>query len=1263
MNLIGKSILLIAILNILFGQLTFQDGFSSNQGWTSNQPDDIYISENEGGSVSFHADRGVNQDFYIPIDSFSGNFQLSVRHKVTNRTNNCWISIGLISDVDGFINNNPYPESGIMLEVGWYGGGTPFSVYFVRPTVRYLDGSIFSPSLGDVNPGGSGPDPDGYLPYEEDQWFTSKMMIVGNTILLQLFDDSGEYIDERTWEFPEGELNYNYVYIGNGDTHDWPSMDGFIDDIIITNENQFTFQDGFSSNQGWTSNQPDDIYISENEGGSVSFHADRGVNQDFYIPIDSFSGNFQLSVRHKVTNRTNNCWISIGLISDVDGFINNNPYPESGIMLEVGWYGGGTPFSVYFVRPTVRYLDGSIFSPSLGDVNPGGSGPDPDGYLPYEEDQWFTSKMMIVGNTILLQLFDDSGEYIDERTWQFPVGELNYNYVYIGNGDTQDWPSMDGFIDDISITNNFDIYQMEIPFFDDFTYDAGWINESINSFLIENGKLNWSVERSNGITEKLYIPTQIDNQILESFNLQFDFKITSTSPNCGFYTGFISSLNNGDAWFLDYAGIFIDINSYSSSKRIRLLQTTENEGFYESNTIQISIGIFYHLELIINGQNYQLIVTEAENLMGFIEGTLPYDLPSNYDYFGFGGPNDGQGGNISGILDNISLFVEENDDIVLLEPPIISSIEDISNDQGGWVTVSFYKSIYDTDSLRTPESYTIEANYGNGWITTVSGNAYAEMQYSYQVHTQIDSSSNTGGYIDFRVIAGMDEGNFASDVVQGYSVDNIIPAEPVGMTLQYDVNDNQLTMDWQPNIDDDLSHYVIAQNGEILAAPIISEFNTELNLGTGVYNFSLKAIDIHGNESNTVGKEIYIVNHNLSSGNNLISIPGTFENDNSIEILNNLMDYGPDVNFILGQGIGLFNTENGWSGNLNNISSQEGYWLNISSNYEWKLYPELGPIDNCESYEIGLGNNLLSFRWDDGNKSTLEALGGEAFATQYFNFILGQGVGLFNTENGWSGNLNMLEEGKGYWVNVSNSNMDFRWGFNNCDSPESTILVKEEVVNVIPEEYQFIQSTQQAFYLINEIIIDGKNPEENDILLAYNNDILVGSAVYNPELTVLPVMGKDISKQTEGFLEEGEIPTLKLVKSSKESILVDADLEGFKNLLITEISKISGISNALPADFALHPAYPNPFNPVTTINFSVPETVESLPVTILQIFNVNGQLIETLHDNQIEPGYHTIQWNAEGLPSGVYFIQMTVDGTSSNLGQGFTATQKVVLMK
>jgi hypothetical protein len=86
--------------------------------------------------------------------------------------------------------------------------------------------------------------------------------------------------------------------------------------------------------------------------------------------------------------------------------------------------------------------------------------------------------------------------------------------------------------------------------------------------------------------------------------------------------------------------------------------------------------------------------------------------------------------------------------------------------------------------------------------------------------------------------------------------------------------------------------------------------------------------------------------------------------------------------------------------------------------------------------------------------------------------------------------------------------------------------------------------------------------------------------------------------------------------------------------------------------FQLAPPYPNPFNPITTINIQV----ERVHTTSLQIFDMNGRAVETLINNELlHPGHYKLQWNANQYASGVYFIQLT-NGISSQI-------QKVVLIK
>lgn len=73
-----------------------------------------------------------------------------------------------------------------------------------------------------------------------------------------------------------------------------------------------------------------------------------------------------------------------------------------------------------------------------------------------------------------------------------------------------------------------------------------------------------------------------------------------------------------------------------------------------------------------------------------------------------------------------------------------------------------------------------------------------------------------------------------------------------------------------------------------------------------------------------------------------------------------------------------------------------------------------------------------------------------------------------------------------------------------------------------------------------------------------------------------------------------------------------------------------------PSKFSLSQNYPNPFNPSTNIEFQIPvySTVS------LSVFNSLGQKVATLVDNTLASGTHSVTWNAQNAPSGIYFYQL-----------------------
>ena len=88
-----------------------------------------------------------------------------------------------------------------------------------------------------------------------------------------------------------------------------------------------------------------------------------------------------------------------------------------------------------------------------------------------------------------------------------------------------------------------------------------------------------------------------------------------------------------------------------------------------------------------------------------------------------------------------------------------------------------------------------------------------------------------------------------------------------------------------------------------------------------------------------------------------------------------------------------------------------------------------------------------------------------------------------------------------------------------------------------------------------------------------------------------------------------------------------------------------------PSDFELSAAYPNPFNPSTSLDLSLNESGH----VNIYVYNVLGQIVSTLADSYMDAGYHTFTWNADNVPSGMYLVRVEA---GSNV-----ETQKIMLLK
>lgn len=152
---------------------------------------------------------------------------------------------------------------------------------------------------------------------------------------------------------------------------------------------------------------------------------------------------------------------------------------------------------------------------------------------------------------------------------------------------------------------------------------------------------------------------------------------------------------------------------------------------------------------------------------------------------------------------------------------------------------------------------------------------------------------------------------------------------------------------------------------------------------------------------------------------------------------------------------------------------------------------------------------------------------------------------------------------------------------------------------------------------------------------------------------------------TEPVMAGGEVFGLRFEVIGKEGDQSQLNLKCYRlndgAILHTEVElNVGKATPEIPKEFALGRNYPNPFNPETRIRFDIPR-IKGEQVTVrLSIYNISGQLVRVLFDEERPPGCYEILWDGRTevgdlAPSGVYFYTMTAGN--------FKATRKMLVLK
>ena len=173
---------------------------------------------------------------------------------------------------------------------------------------------------------------------------------------------------------------------------------------------------------------------------------------------------------------------------------------------------------------------------------------------------------------------------------------------------------------------------------------------------------------------------------------------------------------------------------------------------------------------------------------------------------------------------------------------------------------------------------------------------------------------------------------------------------------------------------------------------------------------------------------------------------------------------------------------------------------------------------------------------------------------------------------------------------------------------------------------------------------------ENDITISWDIDnlpthieVIMIDQVTGTQVNIRDQYSYTFTTEPKGSFStsySGPVGTYPVVGEARFSLLVSYDA-------LTS----GGNIKVLPAEFALHAAFPNPFNPSTQIQYALPEATQ----VTLEVFNSVGQKVMELVNGQKTAGLHTATFDASGLSSGVYLYKITTPS--------FTETKKMLLIK
>jgi PKD repeat protein len=394
----------------------------------------------------------------------------------------------------------------------------------------------------------------------------------------------------------------------------------------------------------------------------------------------------------------------------------------------------------------------------------------------------------------------------------------------------------------------------------------------------------------------------------------------------------------------------------------------------------------------------------------------------------------------------------------------ITSIEDIPNDQGGRVSITWMGHGYDGLIGNIVSAYVIYELVNDEWIALGSVPGLGAETYNFLAETISDSTSTSTAWALFKILAHCpDIGDFVSDVDSGYSVDNLPPSQVVGLSALAQGGTN-VRLEWNANLaDPDIARYEIYRSTVSGFVPSLNE-RIGVSLSTNFVDNSAVsgapnyyraiAVDVHDNRG--IPSVDVAANVNLSLGCsmdqrwNLVSVPLTVSDHTKTTLFPTSVSNA----FAYDEGYMAWGT----------LANGKGYWLKFDEAQQVQFS---GLLRNSDTVNVLPGWNLVGSISEPVSTSAIGSIPPAIATSPFYGYNSGYIV------------VESIVPGKGYWVKVNqagqllvSSNIPLTSRIQIVPTSETPPAPPDEVMTgagIMPTEFSLDQNYPNPFNPVTTI--------------------------------------------------------------------------------------------------------------------------------------------------------------------------------------------------